>query len=165
MTSEPRWAGASAAWFGSSLLESSPFNTAWRREKGALWDLGPHLVSVLWELLGPVTSVTADAGLADTSHLILHHQGGPTSTVTVSQSAAEGATGFEAYAWGEAGRSVAPAGTSDPLVPLRTALAELTGRARSGLTAHPCDVRFGRDVVRVLAEAERQIGARARPAA
>ncbi len=158
-TARGGWAGASAAWFGSALVESSPFNTPWRREKGALWDLGPHLISVLWALLGPVTSVTADAGLADTCHLILHHQGGP-STVTVSLSAAEGAKGFEAYAWGEAGRSVAPAATNDPLVPLRTALAELTVRARSRQTAHPCDVRFGRDVVRVLAEAERQIGAR-----
>jgi predicted dehydrogenase len=160
VTGRGGWTGASMAWLGSSLLESSPFNTPWRREKGALWDIGPHVVSLLWAALGPVTSVIADAGLADTAHLILHHQGGATSTATISLSATEAATGFEAYLWGESGRSAAPAGTSDALLPLRTAVAELADNARSGRTAHPCDVRFGRKVGRVLADAQRQIDAR-----
>jgi predicted dehydrogenase len=162
ITGQGGWTGAGAAWLGSSLLESSPFNTPWRREKGALWDIGPHLVSLLSAALGPVTSVIADAGLADTTHLILHHQGGATSTATVSLSASEAAAGFEAYVWGEQGRSAAPAGTSGPLVPLRTALAELADNARAGRTAHPCDVRFGREVTRVLADAQRQLEAKTR---
>ena len=160
VTARGGWAGGMSSWFGSSLLESSPFNTPWRRDKGALWDLGPHLISVLWAALGPVTSVTADAGPGDTSHLILHHLGGPTSAVTVSQSGGESAAGFEAYVWGGSGRSQAPAGTDDPVVPLRTALTELAAHARSGQAGHPCDVRFGREVVRVLADAQRQIDAR-----
>ena len=76
VTARGRWLGGLAAWFGSSLEESSPFNTPWRRDKGALWDVAPHVVSLLWAALGPVTAVTADAGPADVSHLILHHQGG-----------------------------------------------------------------------------------------
>ena len=88
VTARGDWMGGVGSWFGSSMLESSPFNTPWRRDQGALWDIAPHVISLLWASLGPVTSVIADAGLADVSHLILHHQGGPTSTVTVSQSAA-----------------------------------------------------------------------------
>ncbi len=162
VTAQGGWTGGVASWFGSSLLESSPFNTPWRRDKGALWDLGPHVISLLWASLGPVTSVTADAGQgpADVSYLILQHQGGATSVVTVSQSGGEAAAGFEAYVWGGSGRSPAPAAADDPLPPLRTALAELAQNARSGRTEHPCDVRFGRDVGQVLAEAERQIGRR-----
>jgi predicted dehydrogenase len=155
------WSGGDAAWFGSSLLEASPFNTPWRREKGALWDLGPHLVSLLWAALGPVTAVTADAGPDDVAHLVLHHRGGPSSVVTVTQSAGEAATGFQAYIWGACGQSDAPASASDPTVPLRTALIELAQNARSGRTRHPCDVRFGRDVGRVLAAAQRQLDERA----
>src|SRR5262249_30325905 len=64
------WAGGLTSWFGSSLLDTSPFNPPWRRDKGALWDLAPHLISLLWPALGPVTSVTADAGPADVAHLI-----------------------------------------------------------------------------------------------
>ncbi len=109
-----------------------------------------------------MTSVTADAGPGpgDVSYLILHHQGGATSVVTVSHRGGEAAAGFEAYAWGGSGRSPAPAAANDPLPPLRTALAELAGNARSGRTEHPCDVRFGRDVGHVLAEAQRQIARR-----
>jgi len=155
------WSGGDAAWFGSSLLESNPFNTPWRREKGALWDLGPHVVSLLWTALGPVTGVTADAGPDDVAHLVLHHQGGPSSVVTVTQSGGEAARGFEAYIWGASGQSDAPAAASDPVVPLRAALTELTRNVRSGRTRHPCDVWFGRDVGRVLAQAQRQLDERA----
>ena len=162
VTARGGWAGGVSSWFGSSLLESSPFNTPWRRDKGALWDLGPHLVSVWWASLGPVASVTADAGLADVSYLILHHLDGTTSTVTVSQSGGEDAAGFDAYVWGSAGRSAVPTGTDDPVAPLRTALTELADNARSGRTGHPCDVRLGREVVRVLADAQRQIDVRVR---
>jgi predicted dehydrogenase len=162
VTANGGWTGGVASWFGSSLLESSPFNSPWRREKGALWDIAPHVVSLLWAVLGPVTAVTADGGPADVSYLILHHQGGASSTVTVSQSAGEKAAGFEAFVWGGSGRSAAPAAPTNPVPPLRTALAELTGNIRSGRTAHPCDVRFGRDVGHVIAEAQRQIDRRRR---
>jgi predicted dehydrogenase len=154
------WAGGVSAWLGSALRESNPFNTPWRQDKGALWDVGPHLVSLLWASLGPVTSVTADAGPADVAHLVLHHQGGTTSTITVTLSATEAAAGFEAYVWGESGRLAAPGGIVDQVAALRTALGELTANARAGQTRHPCDVWFGRDVGRVLAEAQRQIDAR-----
>ena len=49
VTGKDGWTGGSAAWLASALLASSPFNTPWRREKGGLWDVGPHVVSLLWE--------------------------------------------------------------------------------------------------------------------
>ena len=84
VASPGRWAGGNAVWLGSALQAGSPFNTPWRRDKGALWDLAPHLVSLLWASLGPVVSVTANAGRADVTHLVLHHASGATSTVTVT---------------------------------------------------------------------------------
>ena len=69
------WSGGAAMWLGTSLEPDNPFNTPWRREKGALWDLGPHLVGMLWACLGPVTEVTAVAGKADVVHLVLRHDG------------------------------------------------------------------------------------------
>ena len=151
------WAGGVFDWLASALLEPSPYNTPWRRDKGALWDLGPHVISLMWAALGPVTSVTADAGPADVAHLVLHHQGGPTSTATLTGSAGAAAAGVEAYLWGDSGRSAAPLGGTDAVTALRIALAELAANARSGRTGHPCDVWFGRDVGRVIGEAQRQI--------
>jgi predicted dehydrogenase len=159
-TSQASWTGGQAAWLGSAVSESGPFNTPWRREKGGLWDLGPHALSVLSAGLGPVVSVLADGGPRDVSHLILHHDGGATSTVTLTVRAPADLDRFEAYLWGSAGRSVMPELADDPAPALRLALTELTGRARSADRAHPCDVHFGAAVTRVLAEAQRQIDAR-----
>jgi hypothetical protein len=64
----------------------------------------------------------------------------------------------ELYLWGEPGRSQAPVETDQPVIALRTALAELTANARSGQVSHPCDVRFGREIGSILADAQRQIG-------
>jgi predicted dehydrogenase len=158
VTAAGGWAGGCAVWLGSALQPGNPFNTPWRRDKGALWDLAPHVISLLWASLGPVRSVTAQAGLADITHLILRHDDGVTSTVTVTASAPLSADFTELYLWGQAGRSAAPAQAPDPLTPLRTALTELAANARSGQTSHPCDVQFGREIQRVLADAQRQIG-------
>ncbi len=98
------WSGGAAIWLGTSIQPGNPFNTPWRQEKGALWDLGPHLVGMLWACLGPVTEVTAVQGKADVVHLVLRHQTGVTSTVTTTQSAPEAATGVTVFVWGEAGR-------------------------------------------------------------
>jgi len=163
VTATGGWAGGSAVWLGTAWQAGNPFNTPWRRDKGGLWDLGPHVVSLLWASLGPVRSVTARAGRADITHLILGHENGATSTVTVTLSAPESAEFDDLYLWGQAGRSPAPVETEQAVVPLRTALSELAANARSGQVSHPCDVQFGRDVGRVLSEAQRQIGAHPSP--
>ena len=157
------WAGGHAIWLGTALAEANPFNTPWRREHGGLWDLAPHLVALLWEGLGPVRQVTSDRGAGDLTHLILHHEGGATSTVTVTLAAAQAAESFEVRLWGTAGLLRAPAETDRPVDALQCALAELAECARRG-TRHEHDARFGRDVVRVLADAQRQIDAQLRSA-
>jgi predicted dehydrogenase len=153
------WAAGSAIWLGTSFASSSPFNTPWRREFGALWDLGPHAVSLLWAILGPVRDVTADGGRGDLCYLVLHHEGGATSTVTLTQAAPQAAAGFRLEVWGEHGISRLP-GLADPVGALRVAVTELAATARSGETAHPCDAAFGRDVTRVLTVAQRHLDAR-----
>jgi predicted dehydrogenase len=154
------WSGGSAAWMGSALQESSPFNTPWRQRKGGLWDLGPHVVAMFWASLGPMVSVTADTGWADVTHLVLHHESGVSSTATVTLSAPPAADYIDVSLWGEPGRSTAPMPSGDSVPALRIALSELAANARSGRVDHPCDVRFGRDIVHVLAQAERQLQAR-----
>jgi predicted dehydrogenase len=153
------WSGGQATWLGTALSESSPFNTPWRHDKGGLWDLAPHVVSMLWASLGPVLRVSADAGAGDLTHLVLHHEGGASSTVTVTVGAPDAAEGFSGYLWGRAGRTRLPGEVLNPAEALRTALTELAQCAVTG-QPHECDVAFGRDLVRVLAEAESQLTAR-----
>jgi len=159
------WAGGTARWLGSVYSPASPFDTPWRRDKGGLWDLGPHAVALLWAILGPVESVTADAGRGDLTYLVLHHEGGATSSVTLTLGAPEAADSYRLEVWGERGVAAMPALGADAIASLHVALAELAENARSGGPAHACDVRFGADVTRVLAAAQQERDAlRARPA-
>jgi predicted dehydrogenase len=154
------WTGGSMTWLSDALREGNPFNTPWRREKGALWDLGPHALSLLSACLGPVTSITAVAGVADVVHLTLEHASGVTSTVTTSASAPSAAERYDMWLWGEPGLSMAPVETSDAVDAAQVALAELKAGIADGAAGHPCNARFGAQVVALLAEAQRQIDGR-----
>lgn len=149
------WVGGSALWLSPGLLAPRP--SPWRVAKGGLWDIGPHVVSLLWAALGPVVAVSADAGPFDVAHLVLHHSSGVTSTVTVTQSAPRPALAAEVALWGAAGLSPMPKSNDSPVSSLQVAIAELGANARTGELNHPCDVRFARDVGRVLTCAERQL--------
>ncbi len=148
-------AGGHASWLSS--LAGSPFDASpWRQQHGALWDIGPHALSVLVPALGPVVAVQAGAGLRDTVHLVLGHGNGVASTVTLSHTVAPMSAGTEFFVHGDAGRIVLiPEERAAPRA-FAVAVDELMAAAVSG-GAHPCDVTFGRDVVAVLDAAERAL--------
>lgn len=150
------WSGGAAVWLADALDPDSPFNTPWRREKGALWDLGPHVVSMLWACLGPVLKVRATPGGQDVTHLTFRHESGASSTATVTLNAPPAAAGTDLFVWGEAGRSAMPSGPLDVVPALSAAVSELAATAAGG-PPHPCDVRFAREVTRVLATAQSEL--------
>jgi predicted dehydrogenase len=148
-------AGGAGSWLGS--LAGTPFDSSpWRKEHGALWDVGPHALSVLVPALGPVVAVQAGAGLRDTVHLVLTHESGTASTVTLSHTVAPMSAGIEFFVHGDAGRLVLLPDTEGALDAFTVAVEELSAAALTGGT-HPCDVVFGRDVVAVLATAQRAL--------
>jgi predicted dehydrogenase len=142
------------------LAEGNPFGASpWRHDKGGLWDVGPHALSVILPVLGPVESVVAGDGLRDQVHLVLKHQGGRSSTLSLSLMVPAAATGNSVYVYGENGREVAPVGPFDPVVAHGAALDALIASIGAAPEArgHPCDVHFGTRVVEVLAAAEESI--------
>jgi predicted dehydrogenase len=152
------WEGATAHWLGNAFGEDSPYaGSTWRREKGGLWDVGPHTVSMLMTTLGPIDRVAAESGPHDTTALLLHHVSGATSVATLAIDAPEAATVHDLVVWGPRGRSWMPAWNVDPRDSLTEAVQQLVGMARSGQVEHPCDVRHGRDVVDVLIRAADQL--------
>ncbi|MFJ4836928.1 Gfo/Idh/MocA family protein [Streptomyces sp. NPDC088746] len=154
------WFTARALWMGALFAPgaSSEFGASpWRREKGGLWDVGPHALSVLIPVLGDVTEVVAARGPADTTQLLLRHTSGASSTVTLALGAPEGAAGTEVEFRGERGVSALPTGGGDALGAFGAAVDALADAARTGV-AHPCDVRFGLRLTEVLAQAEEAVG-------
>ncbi|WP_460072051.1 Gfo/Idh/MocA family protein [Streptomyces sp. YKOK-I1] len=154
------WFTGHARWLGSVFAEDgdSPFATPWRREKGALWDVGPHALSVLLPVLGDVRRVSAAApGPRDTVHLVLEHTGGASSTVTLSLTAPPAASGAAVELYGDGGVVRLPEPTGSAADALARAAGELLAAARDG-RAHPCDAAFGLRVTEILADAEALLG-------
>jgi predicted dehydrogenase len=157
-----RLAGGAGSWIGARA--GSPFDgSPWRDEHGALWDLGPHALSVFLPALGPVTAVQAGAGLGDTVHLVFHHASGAASTVTLSHTVHPMAAGIEFFVHGDAGRAVLLPESGQAVAAHQAAVGDLLAAALTGGT-HPCDVEFGRDVVLVLAAAQRALASGCREA-
>ena len=151
-------AGGAGSWLGNNYTPDSPFkDSVWRRQQGALWDIGPHALSLFVPALGPVVEVQAGGGLGDTVHLILRHESGATSTVTLSHTVAPMSSGIEFFVHGDAGRvTLLPEVGPAALPAHRVAVEELAAAALTGGT-HPCGVEFGREVVVVLETAQRAL--------
>ncbi|WP_369387020.1 Gfo/Idh/MocA family protein [Streptomyces sp. CG1] len=154
------WFTARAQWLGAVFTSDSPFaSSPWRREKGALWDVGPHALSVLLPVLGDVRQVVAAVhGPADTVHLVLDHATGASSTLTLSLTAPPAAAGADVELRGEAGVALLP-GSSEGAVPaLVRAVDALLTAARTG-RPHACDAAFGLRVTEILATAQARLAA------
>ncbi|WP_328875879.1 Gfo/Idh/MocA family oxidoreductase [Streptomyces sp. NBC_00287] len=150
------WFTAHAQWLGAVFNGGdSPFaNSPWRREKGALWDVGPHALSVLLPVLGEVREVAAAAhGPGDTVHLVLGHAGGASSALALSLTAPSAAAGAAVELRGEAGVTHLPASTQGVVPAFMRATDALLAAARTG-QPHPCDAAFGLRVTEILTEAD-----------
>lgn len=152
------WHGARVTMFASIFQPGNPYGTSpWRREKGGLWDLGPHALSLILPVLGPVEEVVGMRGPRHTAHVLLRHRAGGVSTVALTLDAPPAATAHEAVFYGPDGTVAVPAGDATAVEAFGTAVSQLVAAASSRKTSHPCDVRFGREVVAVLEAAEREL--------
>jgi predicted dehydrogenase len=150
------WFTAHAYWLGAlySSGANSPYaDSPWRREKGGLWDVGPHALSVLIPLLGDVTKVTAVRTEPDLTHLVLAHSSGASSSAALSLSAPVAGSGSGIELRGEHGAAVLPTEWGDPVASFEAAIDGLLESVRTG-RAHDCDVRFGLRLTEILVEAE-----------
>ncbi|MGA5498340.1 Gfo/Idh/MocA family protein [Streptomyces cinereoruber] len=150
------WFLGEAHWLGSLYGSGSTSEYAaspWRREKGGLWDVGPHVLSVYLPVLGDVTEITAARGPGDTHHLVLRHASGASSTATLTLSAPPEAAEAALTLYGTEGRAEMPRwnGAVDAF---GAAVDALVASARTGVP-HPCDARFGLRLTEILTEAER----------
>jgi predicted dehydrogenase len=147
---DPRgWDGGSVVMLTSIFEPGNPFGESeWRRERGALWDLGPHALAFLLPTLGSVEQTVALRGRGDEVHLALRHATGVASSVTLSLTAP--AQTEEVVFWGSGGLA-RRSGAVDVAAAYAAAIdALLAGDSRFGAA-------FGRDVVSVLAAAHERL--------
>jgi len=150
--------GGEVDWLTSLDTPDNPYaDSRWRREKGALWDVGPHALSLLLPMLGPVVDIAGARGRGDLAHLVLTHEGGATSTVSLSMTVPPDAQSWNVAVYDEQGWHPQPHDPRDVGSAYSLAVTALLEAASSG-TSHACDIRFGRDVVEVLTRCEAVLG-------
>ncbi|MET7424412.1 Gfo/Idh/MocA family oxidoreductase [Dactylosporangium sp. NPDC005555] len=148
------WYAAHATMYASIFQPGNPYaGSTWRKEHGGLWDLGPHALSVVLPLLGPVVDLSAADGPHDTVHLLLRHDSGAASTLSLTLDAAPDATSFGFSYFGEHGALTLPAwGTDTPVEAFGHAVTALIAAAAG--TPHPCDVRYAATITGILTAAD-----------
>jgi predicted dehydrogenase len=155
------WHSALLVQYANIFGPGSVYSTsAWRKQYGALWDIGPHALAALLPLMGKATSVVARRGPtgSDTVQVVLSHEPlSATSTLSLSLTMPAAATTSQLVLYGEHGARARPERTFDAVDAFGIAIGELVTLVGSGERAHRCDTRFGLEVVRVLVAAEQAL--------
>jgi predicted dehydrogenase len=154
IAAERKWETASGGLLAGALRPGTPYSdSAWRHEYGALWDLGPHVLSLLTAILGDVAAVSATRDAARVTRLRLVHVNGAVADVAMSLHA-DPADHGEAYVF-RAGPREAPLimSAAPRLAAYGGAVDALLASVRTGV-AHVCDAGFGLRIQRVLAAAQ-----------
>jgi predicted dehydrogenase len=151
------WTGADSRWLAGALLDGPFSNSPWRHEKGALDDVGPHAFDLLDAALGEITDVIA-ANVSETGlwQLILQHEGGATSTVSLCLSLPMQPPFADLTIFGTNGHRTLSNRDTPALDCFTNLLDDFVAMVHSGTTAHECDVRRGLHLQRIIDLARRK---------
>jgi predicted dehydrogenase len=153
------WNEGSVQVHSRALIGDSPYaGSVWRQaEAGALWDIGPHVLSVLMPVLGDIESARATLGADRYVRFSTRHVSGATADVSVTLHAEPSAvTSRYVFRRPERELTLPEPELARPAL-YAQAVSDLVGAVRSGKTAHRCDVRLGVRVVEALAAAARSL--------
>ncbi len=150
--------GGRADWLSRQDSGSPYANSVWRRQYGALWDVGPHMLSQLVPALGPIVDIVGSRGAGDLVHLVFTHEGGATSRMSLSLTMPPGTVRVGVEFWADGGWLIQPEDPRDLGLAYARMIDELIANIGAGEIRHRCDVRFGRDVVEILTRCEAVLG-------
>jgi predicted dehydrogenase len=146
--------GAQARFVTGAALEGSPFATPWRVERGALFDLGPHVLDLLDAALGPVVRLSAAGHPRRLLTVDTRHEGGAVAqaTLSVTTPGTDGTLRIEA--WTVKGPVAFDGRRSDDDPHVTVALTAALADAVETGADHPVDVHRGLYLQRLLARVE-----------
>lgn len=131
------WHSAHLVHYANIFQPGSPYaSSAWRREYGALWDVGPHALAAVLPIMGGALAVAARRGPvgSDTVHIVLSHAAAGTPSPVEIMPEPTLSAGIEA----ELGPALDSEGASASEGPsAEVALAEAPPRPPAALTAVP----------------------------
>lgn len=141
--------------FVSSVLNGGLFATPWRLERGALLDLGPHIVDLLDAALGRVVGVRAHGSPLGWLGLMLEHEGGAVSEASVSMAGTGELPPARIEVYGRQGHALLDwSAVGDEA--FTTMVSEFAATVRNG-ARHPLDAQHGLRIQEILASVEAQL--------
>jgi predicted dehydrogenase len=147
------WQGGAGLWLAGGLLGGPYSNSPWRHSDGAIADLGPHLFDLADKSLGEITGIVAASRTEDgLCQLMIQHGPNVTSTAALSLRT-PGPAEVSYRIFGTNGVSELVGRDTPAQESYATLLDEFTELAATGRTEHPCGVRRGLHLQRVLAMA------------
>ncbi|WP_043536883.1 Gfo/Idh/MocA family protein [Saccharomonospora cyanea] len=147
------WTGGSARWLSGALLGEKYGRAAWRHEIGALGDIGPHAFDLIDAALGKITAVVAARrGPGESWHVMLEHEGGATSTVSLASRLPIMPTAIEFAVYGQHGLRLLGREPEGEAASFTALLDDFAAMIDSGVREHPCDVHRGVHLQRILEE-------------
>jgi len=141
--------------FISSILTDGEFAGTWRAERGALLDLGPHIVDLLDAALGQVVGVRAHGDPLGWVGLLLEHESGAVSEASVSMAGAGILPVPRIEVYGRNGNATLDWSVVNEDT-FATMVAEFAATVSEGGT-HPLDAQHGLRIQQILAKAEAQL--------
>lgn len=147
-----KWRNVTVEILSAAFSNESPYRDSfWRRDSGAeLWDLGPHILSLLIEALGPVTAQRALPSENGYSRFETIHESGAMATSLITLSARpEDRCNRYIFDDGET-RMVFPDLPPDYPSAYVRAIENLISLIAQGKRAHPLDAEFGVETTAIL---------------
>lgn len=143
--------GGRLAFLSRGLIDG-PFATPWRREHGALLDLGPHALDLLDAALGPIVSIDGRGDPRDWFALTCRHAGGAISQASLSGTVAVAETLWRCELYGPAGTLAIDLRAGEPDRHWATVRREFAVAVRAG-QPHALDVHRGAFLQELIARA------------
>jgi predicted dehydrogenase len=150
--------GGVATFVTGAALEGSPFATPWRVARGALFDLGPHVLDLMDAAMGRIEHVEATGDPLRWLSVSTRHEGGAVGSAALSITTPGVLGTFRCEVFTEAGPVVFDGSESDKDTGVSEALTRAFARAVETGEAPLVDVHRGLHLQRLIAQIERAIG-------
>lgn len=144
--------GARACFISGAFLGGA-FAGGWRLEHGALLDVGPHILDLVEAALGPVVAIQGHGDPRQWVGLLLDHESGARSEVTLSCASAIEPSRTEVEVYGRERSVFVDARSAARAASFARARAEFAEVARTG-APHPCDAARGVVLQELVARAQ-----------
>ncbi len=150
--------GGQASFITGAALEGSPFATPWRVERGAIFDLAPHVLDLLDAAMGRIEAVEAAGDPLRWVSLVTHHQGGALGQVSLSITTPGASGTLRCSVFTEAGPVVFDGAESDADEDVGVTMMHAFAKAVESGQSADVDVHRGLRLHRLVVQAESALG-------